>query len=620
MFQNVTLRLLLAGLLTVSMPVLATGDPEPSGGGVEELLGLWQGERHFGPPYWTETVGTLVLERHDSQWRAEIVGLRVPVEVEGATLAFTLPGDQGRFQGRFEGPGKTIHGQWIQPGGISTFGQRFSTPVHLEPSTSGDRQGWHGRVAPLPDRLRIFLQIERGEGETVRAFVRNPENNFGRMVDLAAVRRTGETVEFLGNFVWQKEAEPQVLLEGRYRAEPDLLSIFLEDFGGTYDLHRVGAGDPSDALPRAGVGEPYRYHPPLGRADGWKTGTLKGAGMAVAPVEALVREIAGTSLTAVDTPYIQALLVARHGRLVVEEYFHGTAAETPHDIRSASKSLTGVLAGAAIHRGLVSLETPVYATFHGGVVPDGTAQDSLDPRAARMTLEDLLTMRSGLACDDWDGDSPGGEDRMQSQRQQPDWYRYILDLPMLHEPGEHGAYCSGGMNLAGGVMARAAGRPLTELFDTLLGRPLGLGPYHTNLQPTGEAYAGGGLRITGRDLLKFGQLMLDDGVWNGRRILPEGWAAEALRPRHTLGSRRPEGYGYGWWRLTYERGGRSWDAFYAGGNGGNYLIGIPELDLVVVFLASNYGQSVQHDTKYEAVPRYLLESVLQGAATPAAAR
>jgi len=569
----------------------------PSAGNV---TGIWGGERTFGP-----TVrGTLSIAHEGSVWFAEISGYRAPVLVEGRSLSFTLPGDLGRFRGRLGAKNTTIDGEWIQPGATSMFGQRFSTPVHLVRTGSSL---WRGAVRPLRDRVRIYLSVEPPKNGASRAFLRNPEVNFGRFFDLTDVHLEGNTVDIRGTLAWQKDHDPETLLAGAARNDFSVLSVVLDDLGGTYDLRRLEPDTVSDFFPGAPAQSALRYHPPLPRDDGWEVASLESVGMTVAPIEALVRKIVSTPMDSIDAPWIDAVLIARNGKLVFEEYFHGHGPERTHDVRSASKSLTATLVGAEIHAGRLSLGSRVYEVMHGGTLPD-----DLDPRAARMTIEDLITMSSGLACDDWDSDSPGGEDRMQSQKEQPDWYRYVLDLPMIHEPGEHAAYCSGGMSLAGGVAARAEGLPLDELFDRDLARPLDLGVYHTNLMPNGEAYAGGGLRITARDFLKFGQLMLDDGVWRGRRILDAGWAAAAATPRHEMGTKRREGYGYGWWIFDYALDAGTWKAFYAGGNGGNYIIVVPKLDLAIVFLASNYNQAVQHETKYDDVPKYILRSVVDG--------
>jgi len=590
-----------ASLLVLAPGAGAAGATEPPSNDMpDSLVGVWAGERRFGP----EVEGDLVVARDGGRWSLEIAGFRLAAAEREGAVTWTIPGDGGELSlqvGSATGP---LDGQWIQPGVVGMFGQRFSTPVHLAPTGPGR---WRGEVSPLRDRVRLFLVVEPREGGGLRAWLRNPEVNFGRLFLVRDVVREGDRVRLLGTTVWQKEAANRTLFEGLWHEDTGTLSLFVESLGGTFDLRKL---DPStgDFLPRAWAGDAYRYAPPIAGDDGWPTADLASVGMAPRPMEELVAKIVSTPMAAVDSPYIEAVLVARHGRLVFEEYFHGHGRFRTHDVRSASKSLTTSLVGAAVHAGCASLGDRVYATMSGGAPPA-----DLDPRAGRMTLEHLITMSSGLACDDWNDESPGNEDTMQSQSEEPDWYRYVLDLPMVHEPGETFGYCSAGMNLAGGMLARRCGASLTELFDRLLARPLEMGVYHTNLMPTGKAYAGGGLRLTARDFLKFGQLMLDDGEWNGRRIFDPGWARRALERRFDVPFHgRVEGYGYGWWRFDYEVAGRRLPAFYAGGNGGNYILGIPDLDLVVVFQAANYGQSVMHETKYDYVPQYILRSVAEG--------
>lgn len=591
--------LLLLGASAAVLSQPASGDTATASGS-EQLVGVWAGRRDYGP----EVAGALTLTRDSAGWTAEIAGYRLPVALDGGQLGFEVPGDGGRFHGRIHPAGGAVEGQWIQPGAVSAFGQRFSTPVRLEPVGPGR---WRGMVQPLADRVHVFFVLRPAGDGKVRAFLRNPESNFGRFFDLSEVERDGDTVRFWGVRAGRPEAPRQVFMEGRYRSGLDRLSVFIEGLGGTYDLERLGDGSVSIFLPRAWAREPYRYRPPTPRPDGWRTGDLGRAGMAVAPIEALIQKIVSTPMDAVDAPAIDAVLIARRGELVLEEYFHGWGPDRPHDVRSASKSITTTLVGVAIRGGLLSLDSRLYDSMaHRG------SRSEVEPRARGITLEHLITMSSGLACDDWDPASPGGEDRMQDQAEEPDWYRFTLDLPMAHPPGEHPAYCTGGMNLAGGMVVRAAGVPLTEYFHRHLAQPLDMGIYHTNLMPTGEAYAGGGLRITGRDLLKLGQLMLDDGVWNGRRILDPGWSAAATTVRNQLGNERLGTYGYGWWILDHQLGDRRWRSFYAGGNGGNVVMVVPELELVIAFLGSNYNQSIMHKSKLEYVPEYILRSVVEG--------
>ncbi|MFQ5528382.1 MAG: serine hydrolase domain-containing protein, partial [Thermoanaerobaculia bacterium] len=338
--------------------------------------------------------------------------------------------------------------------------------------------------------------------------------------------------------------------------------------------------------------------------EGWQGSSLKDVGLTTGPIEEMIQMIIDTPMDSVEAPYLHAFLVARHGRLVLEEYFHGFTRDTPHGTRSASKSVTTTLAGIAVNQGKLSLDTPVYATMNGGEVPADA-----DPRAERMTLRHLITMTSGLACDDWDQDSPGNEDTMQEQSQQPDWFQYTLDLPMINEPGEHAAYCSGGQNLTGGVVAKATGEWLPDFYRKHLATPLVMGLYHMNLTPTGEGYGGGGLLIKPRDFLKLGQVFLDGGSFRGKEVVSQDWVREGTTAINQI---RDEGYGYGWWVFSYPFEGRQVEAFYAGGNGGQYIIVVPELDLNVVIFAGNYNQRVMHKPKYEYVRDYILKAAEAG--------
>ena len=563
------------------------GEAGAQEGDAGALVGLWSAERSFGPEVGGElTVRTLP---HQVRLRAEIGAYAVDAWVRGGELRFEVPGDRGYFRGRVSADGSRIDGHWVQPWTYSSF-SRLASPVTLRQGVSG---GWIGTVTPKEDRLRFYLKIEEGEDGRVSAFLRNPEANIGRFYVIADVIRDGDAVQF-------RDGEGQVRLEGTVDEGFGRLSIYFPFNGGTYDFVRADDDSAVAFYPRPRTDPPYEYRrPPAG--EGWETRHAEDMGMAVGPLEEMIRMIIDRPMDAVDAPYIHGFLVARHGKLVLEEYFHGYSRDVPHGTRSASKSMTTTLAGIAEHAGILDLAEPVYETMYDGELPG-----DLDPRAARMTLRDLVTMTSGLACNDGDPDSPGGEDRMQNQEEQPDWHRYTLELPMAHEPGEHAAYCSAGHNLAGGVVSRASGEWLPEFYQKRFAQAVGAGTSYMNLTPVGEGYGGGGLYIKPRDFLKLGQLYLDDGVWNRTRLLKPGWAEAATTPNRTL---RDEGYGYGWWIIKYPFAAGEVKAFYAGGNGGQYVIVVPELDLNIVIFGGNYNQRVLHAPKYETVPNYVLRAI-----------
>ena len=288
---------------------------------------------------------------------------------------------------------------------------------------------------------------------------------------------------------------------------------------------------------------------------------------------------------------------------MLEEYFHGEHRDKPHDTRSAAKSLTATLFGAAVQAGVpLSARSRVYQVMNGG-----TFAHDLEPSKRVLTVEHLLTMSSGLDCDDSDPNSPGNEDAVANQTEEPDWWKLTLGLKMLREPGERAVYCSVQPNLIGGVVRKAAGRPLPELFHDLVAEPLGIRRYWMNLTPTGEAYMGGGVRLLPRDFMKLGQLMMNGGIWRGRRIVSEQWAKRATSPLVELGGLK---YGYLWWVIEYPYQGRTVQAFFAGGNGGQVVMGIPQLDLVVAFYGGNYSDPVMFQSQRRLVPEYVLPAVV----------
>jgi CubicO group peptidase (beta-lactamase class C family) len=266
--------------------------------------------------------------------------------------------------------------------------------------------------------------------------------------------------------------------------------------------------------------------------------------------------------------------------------------------------LTTTLAGIAIDHGVnFKLSTPVYTLF-----PKYSIFANPDPRKTLLTVEHLLTMSSGLDCDDNSDTSPGNEDNMQNQTAQPDWYKYTLDLPMARAPGEKAIYCSGGMNLVGGIVANTTKTWLPDFFYQNFALPLDIHRYHMNLTPTDDAYGAGGVYLRPRDFLKLGQLFLAGGRWNGRQVVSREWVTLATRPHVSINS--PNDYGYGWWMKEYKVGDKTFQGFHAAGNGGQFLIVIPELDLVVMFTAGNYSNG-QTSNKFrdEMLPQLILPAV-----------
>ncbi|MEO0814507.1 MAG: serine hydrolase, partial [Myxococcota bacterium] len=315
-------------------------------------------------------------------------------------------------------------------------------------------------------------------------------------------------------------------------------------------------------------------------ADGeWPVVTLESAGVTRGPIEELVQELANAKPSSPVDPMVHALLVARGGSLVLEEYFFGHGPEDLHDTRSAGKSVGSMLFGAVAAQR--NLDAAAARDLKICDLSNEHSSQCSDPRRASITVGNALAMQTGIQCDDDDYDSPGNEERMQEQSEEPNWHTYMLSVPMAREPGTKAIYCSGGINLAG-LAARSLGQDsIPALFDALIARPLGIERYHYNLDPSHRGYLGGGVRFRARDLLKLGELMRNQGVWRGTQVLRSDWVTLSTSPSGAI--HEENDYAYGWWRRSYAIAGRTVEAFHASGNGGQLLFVVPEFDLVVLF-------------------------------------
>jgi len=574
-------------LSAASVAAQQAGAPAAEAVQAADLSGLWTAKRRFGP----DAVGRLIVTRSGDSYVADMAGRTIPVRIEGRMLAFDLPGDRGAFRGRLDGG--AIRGRWVRPGTAVNSG-RYASPVVLRAEAPGR---WSGEVATLQDEFTFHLSMRNRPDGSLDAVLRNPDRDQGTQWGAQRLVRDGEAVRLMAR---RGDAPERVLASGRYDAEDQSFTLVFPSRGGTYDFTRDG-GD-SLFYPRGRDPARYSYRPPPPRDDGWPAGTLAEAGIDRAAIERLVQSILETPMDSPDAPQIHALLIARRGRLVLEEYFHGQSRDTLHDTRSAAKSLTAVAIGAAMRAGApLRLSSPVYQVMNGGAFPA-----DLEPAKRAMTLEHLLTMSSGWFCDDTNESAPGNEEVIAEQTAEPDWYLYTLRVPMATSPGENSVYCSASPHLALGMLGSATGETPLDAFDRLVAGPLGIESYAWPLDPVGHPYGGGGVRLRARDFLKFGQLMLNGGRWHGRRILDPAFAAAATSAQYNL---RNVFYGYQWWVEDLPYKDRVVRSYSARGAGGQVVTVVPELDLVVATMAGNYASRVQITHTGTIVPRSILPAV-----------
>lgn len=579
----------IALLALAGRPARADDDP---------AVGLWvyQSASHPG------LRGELTVTRKGASWRAVLSGAESHVAVTGNEVRFEFPDGKGAFRG--VASGAAIDGFWIQPGGAAydprdpgRTSYSFATPLSLR-KVRGDV--WRGTVRPLEDRFTLYVKIHRDPEGALVAAIRNPERNDQGGASLYRVSRTGDQVRFSHR---PSPGAPELVHEGTLVRAPERLRLSWPALGRTVELVRRTPAQAAPFFPRP-PGTRYAYRRPPATGDGWATARARDVGIDEAALTSLVQKLIDGDPAARRPQLIHSMLVARRGKLVLEEYFFGFDRDTPHDVRSAGKTFASVMLGAAMMRGTrIAPDSKVYELL-AGMGPFAHP----DPRKSQITLAHLLTHTAGLACDDNDDRSPGNEDTLRTQRAESSYWKYTLDLPIAHDPGARYAYCSANINLVGGALTTATGTWLPELFDTTIARPLSFGRYHWNLDRRNEGYLGGGARVLPRDLLKLGQAYLDGGVWRGRRIVDASWVARSTAPGVEISPATTgldanafqnayitgaEGFskdGYAWHLVGVRAGDKAIAEFGASGNGGQLLLVIPELALVVVFTGGNYNQ------------------------------
>jgi CubicO group peptidase (beta-lactamase class C family) len=263
----------------------------------------------------------------------------------------------------------------------------------------------------------------------------------------------------------------------------------------------------------------------------------------------------------------------------------GKSPDKKVDIRSATKSITSLLIGKLLEENkLKRVKVEV-----SDILTDEFSSFSKDDPKRTITIEDILTMRTGLACDDWVPASLGQEDRMYKTK---DWAQFILNVPVAHDVGKHFSYCTGGVVLLGRVIEKLAGMSVPEYANLHLFEPLGITGAKWEKTPKGYTDTGGHLRLGLRDLHKIGRMVLDQGKYEGKRIVDANWIKASSMMRTGIYERR-ETYGYLWWRNEAQVDGRKLTLIYAHGNGGNFIFIVPELELVAAFTGTNYGRREQ---------------------------
>jgi CubicO group peptidase (beta-lactamase class C family) len=288
-----------------------------------------------------------------------------------------------------------------------------------------------------------------------------------------------------------------------------------------------------------------------------------------------------------DNLELHGFMLLRHGFVISEGWWSPYDAKRPHMLFSLTKSFTSTAIGLGVAEGLLTVDDTVVSFFPEVVT------DCMDERLASMRVKDLLTMSVGHA-------KPimGSEWRQIKE----EWVRYFLNKPMDHEPGTRFVYNSGATYMLSAILQRITGQTLLDYLQPRLFKPIGIEVNEWNSCPSGINAGGWGLSLKTEDIARFGQLYLQNGVWNGVRVLPEEWIREATSSQISSGhdetSDAQQGYGYQLWRCRH-------GAYRADGAFGQICIVMPDQDAVVAIHAGLHGS---HKV-LEAVWSYLLSGM-----------
>ena len=209
-------------------------------------------------------------------------------------------------------------------------------------------------------------------------------------------------------------------------------------------------------------------------------------------------------------PELHSVMVVRHGSVVAEGWADPFAPDRLHELFSLSKSFTSTAVGFAVAEGLLTVDDLVLDHF-GDVAPAEP-----DENVRRMRVRHLLTMTTGH-----------DEDPTPRVSATDDWVAAFLAQPVAHEPGTFFVYNTAGTHLLSALLQKLTGQRLLDYLGQRLFEPLGIEGAAWQQSPAGVEAGGTGMSGNTEDIAVLGQLYLQDGVWDGRRVLPAGWAAEA---------------------------------------------------------------------------------------------
>jgi CubicO group peptidase (beta-lactamase class C family) len=460
--------------------------------------------------------------------------------------------------------------------GITSCGRRQRGTIQEREAIVGS---WKGRQIAKFDRpfsvLNLFSQRPDSSLALTMVFETSPRSRVWSLNADVDVRD--------GRVHWEEH-------DGLLSKNKDTMEVTWEEQGGNTDwlFARDRSADSLMMQLTRYTNEPYVYKIPKNENDGWQCADMSQVGIDGSTITKLIDQIRNG-----EHDDIHSFLIVKDNKLIVEEYFaengtkHGSFItdlfrNKVHHLASTTKGVTSALVGIAIDQGFIkSVDDPIckylssYATLF-----------SEDKK--RIKIRDMLTMTPGF---EWHqvGVSDDRNDGMRMWGTD-DVIGFVLQKPLETEPGKKFNYTNGVPTVTGAIIKNAVGMDVRVFAEKYLFQPLGIVDYVWTSYPDGSIETDGGLALRSRDLAKIGQLFLDKGVWHGEMIISQDWVLESTKERLRFGKSNRWGYGYHWMQAVSQIGDRLVRSYFVPGDGNQIVAVFPELTVVVVFTAGNYGK------------------------------
>src|SRR3569832_117168 len=361
-------------IAAASLLLLCGAAPAPQ----DPAIGLWA----YRVSYPVGLKGDLLLSHNGAKWHGMVDGVVADGTQNGDAVQIVFPSSGGEFRGTFKHG--VLHGFWIRRQVTDDpnfpFGEamRYAGALDLKPAGAGR---WRGTVVPLDDTFTLYLKIFRDADGTVKAAFRNPElHSHGEAMQFA-VTEDGDALHFSAKLDSGEVKHDATLLHG-----PDRIAIVWNDLKKTIELTRVTPGAAVHFFPRPPESAPYAYRVPAKTADGWRVAPARDEGMAETVLAKAVRRIADIDPASGRAWLIHSMAVARHGKLVLDEYFYGFGRDDVHDARSASKTFSAILLGALMQDAVAISTGSRMVDVMAPLAPFANP----DPRKDKITLGHLM--------------------------------------------------------------------------------------------------------------------------------------------------------------------------------------------------------------------------------------